>query len=308
MKERIALIVPWFGPFPDWMPLFIHSVKNNPILSYHFWTNQSVPDYCHSVPNVYFHIISFDDYCKQASDILGVEFRPSGPYKMCDLRPFYPIIHKTDIEKYEFIGFADIDLILGNMQEYLEPIIDNIDIFSSHADRISGHFFFIRNKEPFTSKGYKIRNWKKFLSYPINLGIDEGAYCDALCPALGIGRRVWHRLSKNKDFNKSWKLSQKISRFTSLFISSRLHFKELHSTHSAISSNVLEYEWSDSEWIYKNGKIIGKNNGKSYPYLHFLYLKTVKEIPVIPTWQPGFYKVDNIEDPIIISRNKIANT
>lgn len=43
MNARIALIVPWFGPFPEWMPLFVRSLKANPIISYHFWTNQTTP-------------------------------------------------------------------------------------------------------------------------------------------------------------------------------------------------------------------------------------------------------------------------
>lgn len=306
-KPRIAIIVPWFGPFPDYMELFVRSVKANPILSYHFWTDTLPPPICENVLNIHFHYSSFDNYCKRASAALGIEFKPDSSYKMCDLKPFYPIIHEEDVKNYEFVGFGDIDLLLGDMNAYLEPILDKIDVFSTHADRVSGHFFFLRNNEKFTHLGYKIRNWRELLSAPNNLGIDEGAFCDVICPLLGIQRRIWHRITKGLSFSSSWKVSRTMSSFSALLIPHRFHFKELHTTHSAISPNVLKYQWSDTEWIFDGRTIKGKNNGKEYPYLHFLFLKTVKELPVRPTWAPGFYKVRDADGIIIISGREIKN-
>lgn len=182
-----------------------------------------------------------------------------------------------------------------------------IDVFSTHADRVSGHFFFMRNNERYINMGYKIKGWKELLSIPNNLGIDEGAYCDVISPIKGIQRRIWHRITRKCTFSQAWKISLLMSSISSLFTSRRLHFKELHTTHSAISPNILKYKWSDTEWIYDGRFILGKNNGLSYSYLHFLYLKTIKELPVHPTWKPGFYKVKNPNNKILISGSEIKN-
>lgn len=205
------------------------------------------------------------------------------------------------------IGFGDIDLIFGDIQTYLEPVLDKTDVFSAHADRIAGHFFFMRNMPKYIQKCFQIRNWQDYLSRPENLGIDEGAFCDVICPILGLERRLWHRLAKNMDFARAWNLLLRLNRIFGIFKSPRMRFVELHSTHSAISPNVLEYEWSDTEWIYDGKKITGRNNNRQYPYLHFLFLKTVKEVPVTPTWQAGFYRVADVDAPVIISRTTICN-
>lgn len=307
MKSRIAIIVPWFGLFPEWMSFFLRSVRANPILSYHFWTDQIPPQQVENLPNVHFNFTTFDEYCERVSNVLEIEFKPAGAYKMCDLRPFYPLIHKEDVKDYEFIGFGDIDLVLGDMQAYIEPILDKLDVFSAHADRISGHFFFMRNDERYRKQGYKIKNWRQLLSVPHNLGIDEGAYCDVICPVKGIQRRIWHRITKNSTFSRAWKISLNMSRISSVVTPRRFHFKELHSTHSTISPNLLSYKWSDTAWIYDGKTIKGKNNGLSYPYLHFLYLKTAKSLPVSPVWKDGFYKVEESEGEILITGREIAN-
>lgn len=186
-------------------------------------------------------------------------------------------------------------------------MLDEIDYFSSHPDRISGHFFFMRNIDRCINTCFKIKNWDKFLSAPKHYGIDEGAFCDAICPTLGFIRRVWHRTSSGLPFDKAWFRLNAISRLVRPFISRRKHFKELHSTHSAISSDILNYDWTETEWIYDNKKIYGKNNGKEYLYLHFLFLKNSQYLPVHPVWNNDFYNVTDTDKPILINRFGINN-
>ena len=316
MKSRIALLAPWFGELPEYFELFAKSVSNNPILSYHFWTDRPISETkkFEKYQNLFFHHISFTDYCKEISTSLGIDIDYKSPYKLCDVRQFMPYIHiKSSVlnigylSDYQFIGFADIDLIFGDMQSYLLKVIDKIDYFSTHPDRISGHFFFMRNEEKFLNRCFEIKNWKTILSDPQHYGIDEGAYCDVVCPILGIVRRIWHRTSSGLEFGKSWKRLNKLCGLSRFFISNRKHFKELHSTHSAIAPDILKYEYTDTEWVFKGGKIYGQNNGKEYCYLHFLFLKNTSYLPVKPTWDSKFFKVNNYDSPILISRTEIAN-
>lgn len=304
MESRVALIVSWFGEFPEWFNLFARSVAANPIISYHIWTDTKMP--C-DAPNIHCHYIKFGEYCEMVSEKLNISFHPNHPYKLCDLKPFLPFIHAEEIADYEFVGFADIDLIYGNMQDHLLRFIDKIDFFSGHGDRVAGHFFFMRNTAQNRKLAFKIKNWKNFLTSKTNYGIDEGAFCDVVCPPLGIMRRIWHHLTFNMSFSNKWMFLRALRKLWGIFISPRKRFVELHSTRCALPPSTLKYRWTDTAWIYNGKTIMGKNNRRNYPYLHFLFLKTEKEIPCAPVWETGFYQVDDVNSPVIIDRKGIRN-
>lgn len=214
---------------------------------------------------------------------------------------------RGNLIEYQYIGFADIDMVYGDIQSYLESRIENIDYFSTHADRISGHFFFMRNEDKFINQCFKIINWKQILYDTKHYGIDEGAFCDVICPTLGFVRRIWHHTSSGLPFNRAWHRLNLLSKFAHPFISKRKHFKELHTTNSAITPDILNYKWTETEWIYDNGTIRGRNNGKEYPYLHFLFMKNSEYLPVHPTWDSDFYNVIAVDKPILINRFGISN-
>lgn len=307
MKSRIAIIVPYFGKFPEYFPVFLKSLKANPLISYHFWTENPRPESAKDIDNVFFHNISFKDYCEKVSYELDIDFTIDNPYKLCDVRPFYSYIHRKELSGYDFVGFGDIDLIFGDIQGYIEPVIDRLDFFSTHADRISGHLCFYRNDENFRNLAFKILNWQSVLSKKDHYGIDEGAFCDVVSPLLGYSRRIWHHLSARMDFSSAWRLSAILSGVASTMLSKKLHFKELHTTHCAISRNVLDYRWTDDAWVYDGKNIIGQNNGRRYPYLHFLFLKSDNYLPVQPIWGDDYYKVADVDRPIVIDRYGMRN-
>ena len=97
--------------------------------------------------------------------------------------------------------------------------------------------------------GYKIKNWEKIVTNKQNFGIDEGAFCDIVCPQMGYARRFWHRINKKMDYNQKWKWLNILVSLANIFVSSKKHFKELHSTHTAINPETLNYKWTETEWI-----------------------------------------------------------
>ena len=119
----------WFGNFPEYFEIFARSVIANPILSYHIWTDQDLLINCKDIPNLFFYKISFIDYCKRVSETLKIEFHPIHPYKLCDIRSWQALIHEKELENFDFIGFGDIDLILGDMQSLITPIIKKVEFF-----------------------------------------------------------------------------------------------------------------------------------------------------------------------------------
>ena len=95
------------------------------------------------------------------------------PYKFCDLKPMYGYIFSDYLKQYPFWGHCDVDLIFGNIDEF---ITDNI---RSKYDRIGilGHFTLYRNISK-VNKAFmlplngKLR-YKEILTMNHNFSFDE---------------------------------------------------------------------------------------------------------------------------------------
>jgi len=92
---------------------------------------------------------------------LNIKFSASNSaYKLCDLKPFYGLIHKEDLARYEFWGFGDIDLIYGDLSSVIdEETLSRYDFISLHSERVSGHLFLMRNIAESNKLCLKIPNW-----------------------------------------------------------------------------------------------------------------------------------------------------
>ena len=72
---RIAQIIPYFGKWPEWMPLYLYSCGRNPMVDFIFYTDCEIPETTYS--NTKFIKISFDDYCKLVGERLGIDYQIS---------------------------------------------------------------------------------------------------------------------------------------------------------------------------------------------------------------------------------------
>ena len=158
-----ALIIPYFGTrWPIWFSLYLYSLeKNMDILDVYLFTDIIPPK---NVPkNAKFYNLSFQQYCEMVSKKLDIRFKPKNPYKLCDLKPFLPIIHSDILIGYDYVGFGDLDLIYGDLSSWLNNINKNKSLISTHIDRVSGHFVLIKNSPKILRKAYFIPKWKEIL-------------------------------------------------------------------------------------------------------------------------------------------------
>jgi hypothetical protein len=200
MKEKthkIALIMPYFGKYPEWIDLYFYSCEQNKTIDFYFFTDCEVPE--NHADNLIFQKISFADYCKMVSEKLQIDFSPESPYKLCDLKPFYGFLYKDLLENYDFWGFGDVDVIWGNIKKfYTEDMLKQYNIFSTHADRLSGHLAIIRNNQKYRELCFKIKNWKIKLTAQNNFALDENDFSSLIFPeSKFIKKFYWYkRLSR----------------------------------------------------------------------------------------------------------------
>lgn len=265
MKTSIALLMPYFGVWPKWAELFFDSCVNNKDIDFYFFTDCGTPQSVMEKENIHVKEMSFNDYCNIVSKKLDINFHPVTPYKLCDLKPYYGIIHQDIIKRYDFWGFGDIDLVWGDIRYfYTEQLLEKHDILSTHNDRLSGHLTLVRNTSYYNNLPLKLSKWKDLLTSPNNQAIDEIYLTLMIYP--------WAKLL--------WKVHKHI------FL--RFHFRDEWNAYNhfcnkanRILLDIFEYNttpWNDGdmpqkEWLYKNGHVYDTKTKEELIYLHFLAMK-----------------------------------
>lgn len=260
----ILILMPYFGKWPFWMPLFLKSCEYNPDVNWLLIGDCGEPE---GLPgNVNYQYSSFADYCERVSTRLELDFHPDNPYKLCDLKPAYGFLHEKDIQGYDFWGFGDLDLVYGSLRQvYTEEMLKKYDLISNHATRISGHLCLLRNTERMCIAFKKIPNWKSALQNPQHLAVDEKAFSRLFVKHKNFPQ--WLRRLTNQLYPMVRK-SSCVERYTTP--NGYIPWKDGTNNYP-------------TEWCWERGKIW--NNLESdpetpYPYFHFL------------TWKREFDRVE----------------
>lgn len=140
MKD-IVLLIPYFGKLPEFLKVWMTSVKYNPTVDFCIFTNdrweQKTPE------NVTIISMQWDEMCRRVKDVCGVDIVLNEPYKLCDYRPAYGEIFSEYVNGYDFWGHCDFDLVFGNIRSFLtEEILEQYDRVLTR-----GHFCIYRNTE-----------------------------------------------------------------------------------------------------------------------------------------------------------------
>lgn len=272
----IIIIIPYFGKWPFWMPFFIESCRANPNINWLLLGDCAVLE---DLPNnVEQRFFAFVDYCAFVSECLGINFNPSNPYKLCDLKPALGFIHAEDVAGYDFWGFSDLDLIYGDLRSYFsDERLRKYKVLSTHERRISGHFCLLRNEPELNSLFWKIPDFVRRAEDPKNHALDEGGFSRIF---------LWR-----KNFPKP------LFDFVGLFNRWRrvAEFKEAYSTPNGVRP------WTDGTqdypayWVWRNGRLQNAKDGdRQFPYLHFLVWKKY--------WQQSSQPMSDEQAQVLASR------
>lgn len=290
---KIAIIIPYFGEFPIWMNLFLysctrnHNISDNITIDWFFITDiQNSRTIKNNYP--YIHIInkSFNEYCDYISSILKFDFHPAKPYKLCDLKPFYGIVHKDLIKNYTHWGFGDIDLCYGDLSILInEKRLNKYDLLTTHADRIAGHLTIIKKSSAYQNFCFNIKDYDIKLK-DRNLGLDEHDFTNLVRPSM-LYLEYFYRHFLKRFFRKCVLCMYDFMKFPNMIhnLYSKSYIKEFY---TSPAPKMGEKWFLDIE---KN-KIYNPSN-KEIPYLHFLFFKKTPFWNTPNYWKPGFYQIGN---------------
>lgn len=194
--NRIALIIPYFGKWPDWMPAFLATCATNPEVDWFLFTDCGTPDAL--PPNVHCFPCTLDQINALASRKLGFPVRLQRPYKLCDLKPAYGLLFDDRLEPFSFWGHCDLDVLWGRIRHFLpDRHLDRYDILSSRRHALAGHFCIYRNQPRINRLCLDLPGWEQIINdNDRSYMLDEAGFVDLLKEKISGGDPVridWHR-------------------------------------------------------------------------------------------------------------------
>ncbi|HEY8782975.1 MAG TPA: DUF6625 family protein [Mucilaginibacter sp.] len=172
-NKSIALLICYFGKLPWYFDYFVHSCKYNPTVDFYIVTddithNGSLPK---NVKPIY---KTLNDLSILATEKLGVAVNIKYGYKLCDFKPAYGLIFSELLKDYDFWGHADLDIIFGNIRNFItDDLLESYDLISVRPDWIPGCFLLFKNTLKMNTLFQQSKDYKKVFSSDAHYCFDE---------------------------------------------------------------------------------------------------------------------------------------
>jgi mannosyltransferase OCH1-like enzyme len=160
---KLYLYIVYYGSFPNYFQLYLDSLKQNELLTVVLITDIPL-DY--DVPKNLIHVhMPIEEVKQRARDFLKIHYPDKSPhskdlittnYKLVDFKIIFPLLFKdfTKATPNDFVGWGDIDVIYGNLSNFIK-FEEKYDIIGGYH----GHFTAIKNTQEFKHLFKKIPNY-----------------------------------------------------------------------------------------------------------------------------------------------------
>lgn len=139
--NKLAVVITYFGKLKPSFALWYESARRNADVDFFIFTDDIEPQ--NPAKNIKWFDFTLQNFNDLAIDKLGVNFKITKPYKLCDFKPMYGTIYSDYLKDYDYWAYGDLDVIYGTISDYLQKI--NYTRF----DKINfaGHLCFIKNNK-----------------------------------------------------------------------------------------------------------------------------------------------------------------
>ncbi len=122
MKKRVKLLTLWAGPLPEWFVRFRNRVDQLELFD-------------HDVVRVR----DVETVNRLVETRTGLECRKHSAYALCDLRPILNQVFREEFEGYDWWGWCDLDVVLGDLDELWGPLLDGHEFQVLTSDPLIVH-------------------------------------------------------------------------------------------------------------------------------------------------------------------------
>ena len=187
-NHNIAILTCWYGPYPWYFQYFIHSCLFNQTVDFIIITDNTEPIQ-NKPANVKIIYKTFEEIKELASEKLRFTVGMEDAYKLCDFKPAYGFLFPEIIQGYDFWGHGDMDIVYGNIRDFMtEDILNNYDVISSRHDYITGTFCLFKNNKAMNSLFMQSKDYKIVFGNAAHYCFDE---CNFLFQELQNGASIF---------------------------------------------------------------------------------------------------------------------
>lgn len=258
--KRAVLILPYFGKYKNYFPLFLKSCGKNEKIAWRLYTDNR--GMYHYPPNMKVIKMSFEEWQKKTTSKFDFNINIASPYKLCDYKPAYGYIVEDEIREFDYWGYCDCDLVFGDLQGMLLPLLEQ------GFDKIfaAGHLTLYKNT---------VENNRRFMKRIGGRELYKEAFSTREIKAFDedLGRENIHEIflqDNTSVYAEDYSINPNV--FRSYFQLMR---------YNPIIRSFIEEPYRDSVYYWHNGHILqmwveeGKLKQKEYMYMH-LQMRNMK--------------------------------
>jgi len=273
--KHIGLLTCWFGLYPWYFPYYLHSCSYNPSIDFIIITDNDeiIP---HKPQNVKIVRKSLEEVKLCASEKMGFTVSMDYPYKLCEFKPAYGFLFPEITAGYDFWGYSDIDVIFGNVREFItDEMLNKYDFISLRHDYTTGCFALYRNDKRMNAFFMRSKDYKYVFSDPSYHNFDE---CGFGFAGLHLGKSIFEVETRIESLTHIIKAADKNNEINA-------HF------------DFILMEGTAGRLAFDNGRIIYKKELEAVLY----HLVTFKKGCIVPR------RLGNIPSYYTISPTRISH-
>lgn len=296
MKYKICLIIPYFGKLPNYFQLWLNSCKHNPDIDFLIYTDDKTK---YEYPkNVILKYTTFDEIKKRIQQNYDFPIALKNAYKLCDYKVAYGEIFSKDIEKYDFWGHCDLDLIWGDIRMFItDEILDNYEKILPR-----GHFSIYKNTKEINSR-YKnevkdVISYKEVFTSNHSFAFDEWnglykiykkqnykLYEDEICADISVKYNILNINSTKENSIFTWNVENEKSKIYSYTYKNKIVKKEymyihLQKRNMTVTMPLTQYKDEyiivPNEFVPKDLQAINKKLIKKYTKIKLIRKEYMK--------------------------------
>ena len=140
---KAAVVIPYFGKFGPWFPLFLDSLSRQSTLDLLLVTDAAMPALPANARRVE---MTLAELRARAEETLQTRVHLERPYKLCDLKPAYGLVFEEFLRGYDYWAFGDEDVFYGALDRLLAPrLAQRPDLVVPNYRMTIGHLTLVRN-------------------------------------------------------------------------------------------------------------------------------------------------------------------
>ena len=175
--KTIAIIICYMGKLPWYFTYFTHTCSHNQSIDFFIISDDKT--YKYPLPtNVHLVFKTLEEINDLATNKLGFNTKILSAYKLCDFKPTYGLLFSELIEKYDFWGHGDIDIIYGNIRKFItSDVLNAHDIIAIRHDFLTGYFLLFKNNDKMKFLFTHSKDYIKVLASDQHFCFDETNFC-----------------------------------------------------------------------------------------------------------------------------------